>query len=112
MTRRRSLLVTQRDEALLPRIQEIKAEHPFWGDRRLWAYWRDVAQVRVNKTRVLRLWQEHRLLVTATQRLKAKRTPMGRKPKPTKPHEWWGIEMTKVLVEGFGWVSIVLVLDG
>jgi putative transposase len=67
--------------------------------------------VRVHKKRVLRLLQEHRLLVTATQRLKAKRTPTGSKPKPTKPNEWWGIDMTKVLVEGFGWVYIVLVLD-
>jgi transposase InsO family protein len=30
---------------------------------------------------------------------------------PTKPHEWWGIEMTTVLVTGFGWIDIVVVLD-
>ena len=68
-------------------------------------------QVPVNKQRILRLLREHRLLVTATQRLKAKRTPTGRKPKPTKPNEWWDIDMTTVMIEGFGWVSIVLGQD-
>jgi putative transposase len=72
---------------------------------------RFVEQMPVNKQRILRLLREHRLLVTAPPRLKAKRTPTGRKPTPTKPNEWWGIDMTKVMVEGFGWVYIVLVLD-
>ena len=26
--------------------------------------------------------------------------------------EWWGIDMTKVMIEGFGWVYLVVVLDG
>jgi putative transposase len=111
LTRRRSCRVTQRDADLLPRIHALKAEHPFWGYRRIWAYLRFVVQVPVNKKRILRLMREHCLLVTANQRLKAKRTPTGRKPKPTKPYEWWGIDMTKVLVEDFGWVYIVVVLD-
>jgi hypothetical protein len=72
---------------------------------------RFVEQVPVNKRRILRLLREHRLLVTAHQRLKAKRTPTGRKPEPAKPNEWWGIDMTKVLVGDFGWLAIVGVLD-
>jgi putative transposase len=56
--------------------------------------------------------REHHLLVPPNWRLKAKRTPQGSQPKPTKPHKWWGIEMTKVLGAGVGWVSIVIVLDG
>src|ERR671922_2347826 len=111
LTRRRSLRVTQRDERLLPRIQQLKAEHPFWGYRRIWAYLRFVEQEPVNKKRIRRLMREHHLLVPPNLRLKAKRTPTRSKPKPTKPNEWWGIDMTKVLVEGFGWVSMVLVLD-
>jgi putative transposase len=111
MTRQRSLRVVQRDESLRPRIQTLKAAHPFWGYRRIWAYLRFVEQRAVNKKRVLRLLREHQLLVTPNLRLRAKRTPTGSKPKPTRPNEWWGIDMTKVLVEGFGWVSIVLVLD-
>jgi putative transposase len=111
MTRQRSLRVVQRDEELLPRIQALKAAHPFWGYRRSWAYWRFIEHRPVNKKRIWRLMREHHLLVPPTLRLTAKRTPQGSKPKPTKPNEWWGIDMTKVLVEGVGWVHIVIVLD-
>ena len=65
----------------------------------------------MNKQRILRLMREHHLLVQPNPGLKARRTPMASKPRPSKPDEWWGIDMTKVLVEGFGWVYIVLVLD-
>jgi putative transposase len=111
ITRRRSLRVMPRDEELLPRIQALTAEHPCWGDRRLWAYLRFVEPVPVNKKRVLRLRREHHLLVTPNSTLTAKRTPPRSQPRPTRPHEWWGIEMTKVLIEGCGWVYIVLGLD-
>jgi putative transposase len=90
----------------------LKAEHPFWGYRRIWASWRFSEHRPVNKTRMWRLMREHHLLVPPNWRLKAKRTPQGSQPKPTKPHEWWGIEMTKVLGAGVGWVYIVIVLDG
>jgi putative transposase len=72
---------------------------------------RDVEQRSVNKKRILRLMREQQLLVTPNLRLKAPRTPTGSKPRPTRPNEWWGIDMTKVLVAGFGWVYIVIVLD-
>jgi putative transposase len=111
MNRQPSLRVTQRNEALLQRIRALKAEHPFWGYRRIWAYLHFVEQLPVNKKRVLRLMRAHHLLVTPNLRLRAKRTPMRSKPKPTKPNEWWGIDMTKVLVEGVGWIYIVVVLD-
>ena len=103
--------MTQRDEGLRPRIQELKAEHPFWGYRRIWAYLPFIEGLSVNKKRVLRVMREHNLVVKPNPKLKAKRTPSRSKPRPTKPHEWWGIDMTKVMVEGFGWVYIVLVLD-
>jgi HTH-like domain len=99
MSRQPSLRGVQRNAELLHRIQTLKAEHPFWGYRRLWAYLRVVEQLPVNKKRILRLLREHHLLVTPHQRLKAKRTPTRSKPKPTRPNEWWGIDMTEVLVE-------------
>jgi putative transposase len=111
MTRHRSLRLGQQDEGLLPRIQALKAEHPFWGYRRLWAYLRFMEQLPINKKRNLRLMREHQLLVQPNRRLKAPRPPTGSKPRPTRPNAWWGIEMTKVLVGGVGWVSIVIVLD-
>jgi putative transposase len=107
----RRLRVTQSDEELVPCIQALKAEHQFWGYRRIWAHLRFVQQRAVNKKRLLRLMRAQPLLVPPHLRLKAKRTPTGSKPRPTKPHEWWGIDMTKVMVAGFGWVYIVVVLD-
>ena len=111
LTRRRSLQVTPRDEGLLPCIQALKAEHPFWAYRRIWAHLHFVEKLPINKKHVLRMMREHNLLVKPNLKLKAKRTPSRGKPRPTKPHEWSGIDMTKVLLEGFGWVYIVLVLD-
>jgi putative transposase len=111
VTRQRSLRVAQRDEGLLSRIQALKAEHPFWGYRRIWAYLRFMEQLPVNKKRIWRVMREHHLLVQPNLRLKAKRASTGSKPRPSKPNEWWGIDMTKVLVQGFGWVYIVVILD-
>jgi putative transposase len=109
--RQRSLRVVQRDEGLLPRIQALKAEHPFWGYRRIWAYLRLIEQLPIHKKRVLRLTREHQLLVPPNLRLKARRTRTASKPEPTTPNEWWGIDMTKVLVSGFGWGYVVVVID-
>jgi putative transposase len=111
MSRPRSPLIAQRNDALLRRVQALKAEHPFWGYRRIWAYLRFVEQWPVNKKRVWRLMREHHLVVPTNPKLKAKRTPTGSKPRATKPNEWWGIDMTKLWVEGFGWIYIVVVLD-
>jgi putative transposase len=103
--------VVERDASLLTHIQALKAEHPFWGYRRIWAYLHFVEQLSINKKRVLRVMREHHLLVPPNRKLKATRTPSRSKPQPTRPNEWWGIDMTKVLVEGFGWVYMVVVLD-
>jgi hypothetical protein len=81
-------MVAQRNEALVQRIRELKAEYPFWGYRRIWAYLHFVEQRPVDKKRILRLMREHYLLVQLNLGLKAKRTPTGRKPKPPKPNEW------------------------
>jgi putative transposase len=104
--------VVRRDADLLPRVQALKAEPPCWGDRRIWAYRRGVAQLPVNKQRIWRLRREPRLRVPPNRRLQAKRTPTRSNPRPIRPQEWWGIDRTKVLVEGVGWLSLVLGLDG
>ena len=102
--------MAQRHEHLLPRLQALRAEHPFWGYHRIWAYPRFVEQQPINKKCILRLMREHHLLVRPNRQLKAKWTPTRNNPKPTEPNEWWGIDMTKVMVEGWGWVYVVLVL--
>ena len=111
MSRPPSPLIAQRHEGLRQRRRELTAEHPFWGYRRIWAYLHVVERRSVNKKRSWRLMRAHQRLVTPNRRLRAKRTPTGKKPRPTKPHEGWGIDMTKVLVEGGGWMYIVVVLE-
>jgi len=54
--------------------------------------------------------REHNLTVKMKQ-YKAKRTPTRSKPKPTCPNQWWGIDMTKFIVDRLGWVYLVVVLD-
>ena len=111
MRRRPSLQVTQRNAAILTRTQALKAEHPFWGYRRIWATLRYVDGLPVNKKRILRVMREAGLLVQPHRRLRATRTPTRSKPRAATPNQWWGIDMTKVLVESFGWVYVVVVLD-
>ena len=110
MIRRPSPSVAQRNQKVLARIRALKAEHPFWGYRRIWAQLR-AQDLPVNKKRILRLMRKNDLLVKPNLRLKAKRTSTKAKPRPTRPNEWWGIDMTKVLVQNFGWIYVTVVLD-
>ena len=64
----------------------------------------------VNQKRILRIMREAQLLVKPNLSIKASRV-MKPKPKPTRPNEWWGIDMTKVMTLHGGWVYIVVVLD-
>jgi putative transposase len=111
VSRRRSLQVRPRDASRLAAIRALKAAHPFWGDRRLWAYLRCLEPWPIHKQRLWRLMREHHLLVRPTLQRKAKRPPTRSNPRPTKPNEWGGLDRTKVLVEGCGGVSSVVVLD-
>ena len=103
--------IAARNAELLGKVLALKADHPFWGYRRIWAHLRFVQGLPVNKKRILRLMRANGLLVTRNTRLRALRTSTRSKPRPTRPNEWWGIDMTKVMVEGFGWVYIVIVID-
>jgi putative transposase len=107
--RRPSESVAARNEAILERLRELKGEHPFWGYRRCWAHLRYVDKLEVNKKRVYRLLKEHGLLATQTKHV-VRLTSSRPKPRPDRPNQWWGIDMTKVMTEG-GWAYVVLVLD-
>lgn len=111
MKRRRAVRDAAADRRILQRIREIKADHPFWGYRRVSNHLVFVDQIPVNRKRVLRIMHDNSLLVTPNLRLKAKRTPSRPKPRATRPNEWWGIDMTKVMIDGFGWLYVVIVLD-
>lgn len=111
MKRRTSDTVIAQNRMVTERIQAVKSEHPFWGYRRVQANLKYVEGLEVNKKRILRLMREQELLVKARGLLRANRTPPKSKPKPDKPNQWWGIDMTKVMVTGFGWTNLVVVLD-
>ena len=102
---------TKRNKELIELIREIKANHPFWGYRRVWACLRYKSGFEVNLKRIYRLMKGNNLLVAPNLKLIAKRTPNTSKPHPTKPNEWWGIDMTKIMVSSFGWLYVVFVLD-
>jgi len=108
--RRPSRLVSERNAPILMRISDLKSEHPYWGYRRVWAHLRFIDGLDINKKRVYRLMQVHRLTVQPNQRLKAVRTVNKSKPRPDRPHQWWGIDMTKVMTAS-GWAYLVIVLD-
>jgi len=109
MSRRKSESVAVRNEAIVMRLRELKGNHPFWGYRHCWAHLRYVDNLDVNKKRIYRLLKEHHLLATQT-RHEVARVSTRPKPKPDRPRQWWGIDMTKVLTES-GWAYLVLVLD-
>ena len=109
--RQESEAVRERNSGVVAKMIGIKEEHPFWGYRRVWAYLRYVEGIEINKKRVLRLIRQHKLLVKPDRHLRSNRTPQRRKPQPDRPNEWWGIDMTKIMVEGFGWMYVVVVLD-
>lgn len=101
------------DNQILPQIQAIKLNHPFWGYRRIWAYMKYRLNQVVNKKRIYRIMKEHNLLVSPNLRLKAKRDNQSNKnkPKAAKLNQFWGTDMTKVLIPCFGWLYLVIILD-
>lgn len=99
-----------KDLDLLGRIKEIKAEHPFWGYRRVRAWLVHREKIRVNEKRVRRVMKDNGLMATQTVH-KAKRTPQRSKPRAERPKQYWGIDMTKFMIPVLGWVYLVIVLD-
>jgi len=110
MMRKKSVKVKQRNETVLAMIKDIKADHPFWGYRRCWAYLYYREGIRVNKKRIYRLMKENALLVNK-RRYKAKRKPIRPKPKAAYPNHIWGTDMTKIKIGIWGWYYLVVVLD-
>jgi transposase InsO family protein len=103
----------EQDQTLLNQIRPIKADHPFWGYRRIWSYLKYRMNITVNKKRIYRVMKEHNLLVLKNQRLKAVRNNKAyrSKPKAMRPNQFWGTDMTKVMIPEFGWLYLVIVLD-
>jgi transposase InsO family protein len=111
MKRQRAQSLTRSDHPILEHILIIKSDHPLWGYRRIWAYLRYRENIVIGKNRVYRLMKENGLLVSKNTRLKAKRSSLRSKPKAKVPNQFWGTDMTKVKIHGWGWVYVHIVLD-
>jgi putative transposase len=98
------------DTQLLARIEIIKQNHPFWGYRRVRAWLKYREGLPVGYKRVYRLMKENGLLVPQ-KRYRAKRQPVGHKPRAQRLGQFWGIDMTKFIIPGLGWAYLVIVLD-
>jgi len=95
---------------LVEKIKAIKAEHPFWGYRRVHAWLKFREGMKINQKRVRRIMKEHNLMANQTI-YRAKRAPQRSKPRADQPRQFWGIDMTKFMVNPLGWVYLVVVLD-
>lgn len=111
MKRAKSQSVIRRNQATLDQIKQIKTYHPLWGYRRIWSYLKYRQGITVNKKRIYRLMKEQNLIVTPQVRLKAKRGPMRPKPVASRSNQFWGIDMTKIKLHGWGWLYLCIVLD-
>lgn len=104
---------SEANKKLLEDIRTLKSEHPNWGYRRVWAYLRrhQYKGAKINHKRVYRLMKADHLLVPKNIRLKANRTRTKDKPRTEIPNEYWGIDMTKVLIPSAGWLYVHVAID-
>ena len=99
------------NQALLERIRQLKAKHPYWGYRRIWAYLNYHEKFPVNQKRIHRIMRQNNLLVPKNRKLKAPRRAVTHKPRTIEPNRYWGIDMTKVMIPTFGWIYLHVVKD-
>lgn len=111
MKRKRPSSRLQQDDLLAESISRIKMDHPFWGYRRIWASLRYREGIPCNLKRVYRIMKERSLLCAKNTKRKIADRQLRSKPKADRPNEIWGTDMTKVFIEGSGWVYITVVLD-
>lgn len=101
------------DAEILKDILSVKADQPNWGYRLVWAYMKYQMNKSHNRKRIYRIMKEEGLLLTKDTQLKAVRDNQNNrnKPRADKLNQFWGTDMTKVMIPGFGWVYVVVVLD-
>jgi hypothetical protein len=53
--------------------------------------------LKISKHRVERLMKQHGSQAKKNSKLEAIRRADTKKPRPTHPNQWWGIDMTKIM---------------
>jgi putative transposase len=98
------------EAALIGKIKELCLSHPYWGSRRVCHWLRHRERLSINRKRVQRIMRHHNLVLTIRKK-PASRVSNRRKPRPMRPNQWWGIDMTKFKVDNLGWIYLVAVID-
>lgn len=98
------------DEVLAARIEQLIAEHPTFGYRRLWALLRFREGVRINRKAVYRLvglkgWFVHQRETTPRPRVQKRRSRADRS------NERWAMDVTHVDCGDDGWAHLTAVID-
>jgi putative transposase len=95
---------------LTEKIQTLCGQHPSWGTRRITNWLQKRENMCINRKRVQRIMREQNLILKPKKK-RAGRESKHRKPIPDRPHQWWGIDMSKFMVENIGWIYIVAIID-
>ena len=106
------LNVTDRQDKIdvIEKIQTLCEQHPSWGTRRITNWLQKREGLCINRKRVQRIMRAHHLILKPKKK-RASRESKRRKPIPDRPHQWWGIDMSKFMVEDLGWIYIVAIID-
>lgn len=76
------------NHALPEQTQQLKAEHPYWGCRYIWAYLRYHAKLPVNQKWIHRLMRSNNLLVPKNRMLKSLRKAVTHKARMIDPNRY------------------------
>ena len=106
----KSAVYNPQDAIVLSQIKEIRGLHTFWGYRRVWAWLKHREKIVISKKRTYRIMKENNLLCPK-KAFRKNEAKTKSKPKATRPNQYWGIDMTKFMINGLGWVYLVIVLD-
>ena len=101
---------TRDDSALIDKVKELKTAHPFWGYRRIRAWLVHREGILINEKKVRRLMKENGL-VAISHKYRIRRAAATQKARASRPHQVWGIDMTKFWIDSFGWAYLVIILD-
>lgn len=109
-TRKEVKAQKRNEEELVALIRKTCLSHPFWGSRRVTNWIKRRKGILINRKRTQRIMREYNLILK-TRKKPASRQSNRRKPRPSRPYQWWGIDMTKFMVDGLGWIYLVGVVD-
>lgn len=98
------------DKEIISKVEEICGNYPNWGSRRVKNWLEKRENIVINRKTVQRIMREKNLLVKTKKKIASRQT-QKKKPQPEKPNQWWGIDMTKFLVQSCGWIYFVAIID-